>query len=424
MSPNKAERDTLSPIIAPISPIRVSANARHFVDRNGNPVFWLGDTQWELFRLFTADEALRILKDRQAKGFNVILIMLNGVDTGRVDSNMQAPYVNLEGETPWIDEDPLRPNEKYFQHVDTMVRLGEQTGQTFVVGVYHQWHVNVITLEKARAWARWVAQRYRDVPNLIWSMYPKATTEFIPVCRELAAGLQEGDGGAHLISVHPDPSVTSSSFIHQEPWLAFNMIQTCIDYDQVHAMVTADYYHTPIKPVVMAEGGYEGEEFGRLQTAHHIRKQAYWTQLAGGYHVYGHNDCWKSPMTWEQWIGSPGSRHLQVFKRVITSRAEWWNLVPDQSLFAPGAGSGYSLNVAARSPGGNWLLAYLSEPSSVSVRLDAITAGSQARAYWINPTSGDRRSADTFPAKEAQAFTSPRGWEDALLLIEAEGKRR
>jgi hypothetical protein len=403
----------------PISPIRVSANGRYFVDQGGRPVFWLGDTQWELFRLFTASDALRVLRNRQAKGFNVILIMLTGVDAGRMQGGDEAPYANLEGEQPWIDDDPLRPNEAYFRHVDAMIRLGEQTGQTFVVGVYHQWHAEIITLHKARAWARWVARRYRDVPNLIWSMYPKATEAFIPVCRELAAGLREGDGGAHLISVHPDPSVASSSFIHDEAWLAFNMIQTCVTYDRIYDTVTADYRRTPVKPVVMAEGGYEGVEFGKLQAAHQIRQQAYWTQLAGGYHVYGHNDAWQSPSSWEQWIDAPGAGHLQAFKEIITSCDEWWNAIPDQSLFVSGAGSGYALNTAARSAAGHWILAYLSEPATVSLRLDAITASPQARAHWVDPTSGTRTPAGTFATTSAPSFTSPSGWEDAVLLVEA-----
>ena len=47
----------------------------------------------------------------------------------------------------------------------------------------------------------------------------------------------------------------------------------------------------------VAEMGYEGVEFGKLQTAHQIRQQAYWTQLAGGHHVYGHNDFFKNNFT-------------------------------------------------------------------------------------------------------------------------------
>ena len=410
---------TLSSTDGPISPMRVSPNGRGFVDKSGNPVFWLGDTQWELFRLFTADRAMRILRDRREKGFNVILIMLTGVDTARFDPTVTAPYVNLKGDAPWLDDDPLTPNETYFRHIDTLIRLGEQTGQVFVVGVYHQWHVNVIRVEKARAWARWVARRYRDVPNLMWSMYPKATDAYIPVCRELAAGLQEGDGGAHLITVHPDPSVASSSFIHDEAWLAFNMIQTCIDYDRIVDAVAADYACTPVKPVIMAEGGYEGVEFGKLQTAQTIRKQAYWTQLAGGYHVYGHNDAWKSPLAWEQWLDAPGSRHLRLFREIMLSCDGWWDLVPDPSLLTRGVRSGEALNTAARSAAGDWLLVYLSEPGEVSVRLDALVGGDRAQATWIDPSSGERRPAGAFRAGGVQDFCSPRGWEDALLRVDA-----
>ena len=402
----------------PISPILVNPSGRYFIDQNAQPVFWLGDTQWELFRLFDAETTLHILKDRQAKGFNVILVMLTGVDFSRIFPDQPASFANLEGETPWIGFDPLRPNEAYFRHVDQLIRLGEQTGQTLVVGVYHKWHADIITLEKARPWARWVAGRYREVPNLIWSMYPTASPQFIAVCRELAAGLREGDGGRHLICVHPDPGVASSSFIHSEPWLAFNMIQTCIDYDQIPAAVTADYQRTPVKPVVMAEGGYEGLEFDRLQTPHDIRKQAYWTQLSGGHFVYGHNDAWAAPNQWKTWLDAPGSAQLAVFRQVITSLDSWWELVPDQSLFASGIGGGFSLNIAARSPVGRWLIAYLSEPCTVSLRLMRLLASDQARLTWINPASGERFIAGTCPVDCPGTFNSPPGWEDALLLVE------
>ena len=404
----------------PISPIRIHPGGRYFVDRNGDPVFWLGDTQWELFRLFSPDEALDILRDREAKGFNVILIMLLGVNTTRFGATDRAPYANLEDEAPWTDNDPLRPNAAYFRHVDRMIRLGEETGQTFVVGVYHQWQVEIVSVQKARSWARWVARRYRDVPNLIWSMYPKATDDYVPVCRELAAGLQEGDGGAHLISVHPDPAVASSSFMHDEDWLAFNMIQTCTRYEQIFEAVTSDYGRTPVKPVVMAEGGYEGLEFGKLQTPHEIRKQAYWTQLAGGYHVYGHNESWQKPRDTDQWLDAPGAQHLRVFRDVITGVDAWWSMVPDQSIFVSDPGSETRLNVAGRDAGGRWILAYLSEPGTVSLRLSTIAASCTVQACWIDPSNGSRRSAGVFSSGDTPSFTSPEGWADAVLYVEAE----
>ena len=44
-------------------PIKVSENGRYFVDQNGNPVFWLGTTQWELFHGFSQEDARTILEE-------------------------------------------------------------------------------------------------------------------------------------------------------------------------------------------------------------------------------------------------------------------------------------------------------------------------------------------------------------------------
>ena len=43
--------------------IRVSANGRYFESADGEPFFWLGDTQWQLARDFTLDE-VRSLADK------------------------------------------------------------------------------------------------------------------------------------------------------------------------------------------------------------------------------------------------------------------------------------------------------------------------------------------------------------------------
>ena len=169
----------------------------------------------------------------------------------------------------------------------------------------------------------------------------------------------------------------------------------------------------------MAEGGYEGLEFGKLQTAHAIRKQAYWSQLAGGHFVYGHNDHWQTPLDWSKWIDAPGASHLGVFRQVITGRDAWWTMVPDRSLFISGEGHGYGLNVAARSQAGNWALVYLSEPCTVALRLPANLARGSFHARWIDPIHGGENPDGVHPPQEELVFTMPVGWQDALLLIEA-----
>ena len=66
----------------PVFPVKVSANGRYIVDQRGAPVFWLGTTQWQLFRDYTLDEANLILDKSKDKGFVFLQVMLMGVGDG------------------------------------------------------------------------------------------------------------------------------------------------------------------------------------------------------------------------------------------------------------------------------------------------------------------------------------------------------
>jgi hypothetical protein len=291
----------------------------------------------------------------------------------------------------------------------------------FVLGVFHQLQTSYITPANARAYAKWIANRYKDVPNIIWTMYPRAESEFAPVLRELAAGLQEGDEETHIITVHPDPAPASSSFIHSESWLAFNMIQTWAHYDRIWEMVTNDYNLTPTKPVVMAEGAYEnGSEYGFPVTPLMVRRQAYWSYLAGGHHSYGHNDCWRVLPTWMSALDAPGALQLGVLRKIFTTR-QWWDLVPDQSVFADQNSSDTTSHTAARSRCGDWIIAYLSSPTTVSINMSKLTASDVIGASWVDPVSGVLTEIGVFPNTGTRSFSSPGGWEDALLLLEGRG---
>jgi hypothetical protein len=63
-------------------PVQVSSNGRYFVDQTGQPVFWLGTTQWELFRGYTLKDAQLILDKSKDKGFVFVQTMLLGVGDG------------------------------------------------------------------------------------------------------------------------------------------------------------------------------------------------------------------------------------------------------------------------------------------------------------------------------------------------------
>jgi len=399
----------------PVYPVKVSANGRYLVDQQDNPVFWLGTTQWQIFREYTLEEARLILDKSKDKGFVFIQAMLMGVGDGT--------KTNVYGHRPWIDNNPLTPNEAYFQNVDAVIQAARERHLVFSVTLYHQRYRKYITAENARSWAKWLAQRYRAMPNIVWSMTPEAKQEFVPVLRELAAGLPEGDGGAHLITFKPDPAPFSSSFIHGETWLDFDSMQTWKSVELIYPMVTKDYNLKPVKPVLMAEGAYEaGSEYGFDVTPLWIRRQAYYSHLAGAHHTYGHNDSWRVLPTWKQALDAPGAVQLGILKKVFLDRKEWWNLVPDQTIFASGGNTnGTVLNLAARHQDGKWVMVYLGSQASFSVNLEKIKAAGTVKAFWIDPRSGNTVSIGSFPPTGVKAFSTPDGWEDALLILEGAG---
>lgn len=401
-------------------PVKVSDNGRYFIDQGGRPIFWLGSTQWSLFSGYNIDEARTILERSKANGFAFLQVGLPGA-------------TNVYGEGPFSKLQPLTPNDAYFEHVDSVVQMAQENNVAISMTIFHQHHTKHITLQNARRWAKWVAERYQHFPNIVWSTTPKATPEFVPILRELAAGLRNGDGGRHLITFKPDPAPYSSSFIHGEEWLDFNSIQTWKGVGLIYPMVTNDYRLKSAKPVLMAEGAYEdGTEYGFEITPLWIRRQAYYSILAGGHHTYGHNDSWRNLPTWKEALDAPGAAQMGILKKIFLNRKEWWNLVPDQTIFAGGgSNSGTILNLAARHKDGAWVMAYIGGTSryqrimsylgrsvSVSIHMDKVTAGTGVDAAWIDPRTGRSVSAGRYPKTGVQTFSKPDGWEDALLILE------
>jgi hypothetical protein len=394
-------------------PIRVSSNGRYFVDADGEPFYFLADTQWELFRRYSLHDAKLILENRKGKGFTVVMVMLTVVGSGT--------GANLEGQRPWLNDNPATPNSDYFAKVDEIVKLAQANDIHLLIGIYHQTHGSRITVENAKAWAGWVTRRYRDHPNIMWTLYPKAMDSYRPIISKLAEGIQEGDGGKHLVSIHPDPSPATSSFMHAEPWLRFNSIQVWNQLRSVYPMTLSDYAKLPAKPVTMLEGVYEGgEEYGYPITPLLVRRQAYYTCLAGGFHGYGHNDSWRVKLRWREALEDPGATQMTVLKTIFTRLPEWWTLMPDQGVFISGGNTnGDVLTLGARSANGKWIMAYVAGQPNITVNMAKITAGDSASAEWIDPVAGKEELIGLFRTREPQSFKRPPTWEDAVLVVKA-----
>ena len=197
-------------------PLTVSENKRYVVRADGTPFFWLGDTAWELFHRLNREEADKYLKRRAEQGFTVIQAVALAEFDGLKEPN---PY----GQTPLLNNDPTTPNEAYFAHVDYVIDKAAQYG--LMIGFLPTWgdKINksgwgqgpeIFTPANARTYGRYVGNRYKNRPNIIWIMggdrNPRAGSSDAAIWRAMAEGVQEGAGGPDkvLMSFHPQPNGT------------------------------------------------------------------------------------------------------------------------------------------------------------------------------------------------------------------------
>ncbi len=411
-------------------PIKVSPNGRYFVDRDGKPFFWLGDTAWPLFAQYSQIQAESYLTNRAEKGFTVVQgVLAWGRGTG---FESKVPMANPAGDKPWINDDPSTPNDAYFKEVDHLVDFANRRGLILAMLPTWGYYVNdvkTIHVGNARAYGRWLGRRYREAPNVVWvNGGDRIATGFEEVYRELARGLREGDGGAHLITYHPCGWRSSSQYFHQDDWLGFNMIETWTEWSKIYPAIVSDAFRTPTKPAVLGEGAYEnGPEYPQGPiTPLIVRRQAWWSFMAGGFHTYGQDQMWRMEKGWDSSFDTPGAAQVCLMRRIL-SGLRWWELIPDQGVFATGVSSERTLNTAMRSADGARVLIYLSSQCTVFVHMDKI-ATRNCTATWINPATDERKAAGTyvtgslngktFPDGRTQYFSVPGHWEDAVLLLE------
>ena len=423
-----------------VKSLQISANGRYLARPDDAPFFYLGDTAWELFHRLDREEADLYLSNRAAKGFTVIqavaLAELDGLGTPN-------PY----GDLPLRENDPSRPDEAYFAHVDYIVRRAGALG--LFIGMLPTWGdkvaeklwgvgPEVFTPENARAYGEFLGRRYRD-DAIIWILGGDrpADTEFKrAVWRAMAEGIRAGDGGRHLMTYHPYGGHSSSKWLHDEPWLDFNMLQSGHGARDLanYAMIGADYARAPVKPVLDGEPRYEDHPIKWKQDAGwfdevDVRQAIYWGLLAGGCGItYGCHDIWqfwqpgREPVSsartpWREALDLPAASQAGYARALYESRP-FHRLAPDQELVAAGQGEGADHAQAARAGDGSFAFLYLPTGKPVTVEIGRLS-GPEISACWFDPRSGAWLPAERFANAGPREFTPPssgRGNDWVLVL--------
>jgi len=396
--------------------LRVSENGHYFV-KDGAPFFWMGDTLWPAASMYSEEELEFYFSLRKEQGFNVVHIMLpwasfNGdlIITNKGTNTDELPF--------WLNNNPATPNEEYFKLVDMVVRIAAKHDIIIAMlpcgggsGTFVQYK-EIITAKNARAYAKWLAERYKDEPGVLWvNGFDLPPWRYDDVAYEFAAGINEV-GGNQLSFYHPCGG-TSSNHFHCEDWLAANFIQTWGNYEIIQDMVLADYYRRPYKPVVHVEGAYEaGIEYPTRISAGLVRRQAYTSYLSGGFHTYGHNDLWRKTPYWRDCLKTKGAASMKALKDLFAS-LEWWKLIPDNTLFGIGHSGAHAASI---SEDNDFAVLYFAHRAERLVYTGRIGGGGPVRATWIDPESGVQVSDSVIREKEF-LFYSPACCDDAVLLL-------
>lgn len=432
--------------------IHVSENKRFLVDEKGAPFFYLADTAWELFHRLDRDEADFYLRDRAGKGFTVIqavaIAELDGISTP-----------NANGHLPFVEQDPTRPaveegeGNDYWDHVDYIVQRANELG--LVIGMLptwgRYWHDGdrpVFNPENAHVYGRWLAQRYKDA-GIIWILGGDRNADndrYKATIRAMAKGLQEGDGGVHLITYHPGGAWGSADFFHNDDWLSFNMRENGHNtIYQVYANTQRQYRYEPTKPIIDGEPLYEDHpvafdpDHRGHSVAADVRRPLYWDLFEGACgHTYGHHSVWqmwnpeKSPypvnrplMSWREALQQPGASQMQYAKRLLLSRPYFTRIPATETVIVPDEnrsimpGEGIYHFAATMDTDGTYLMVYAPVGRRFQVNTTVIR-GDKLTAFWYNPRNGKSQKIGRVEKGERVSFISPNPGEelDWVLVID------
>ncbi len=427
------------------SQFSISSN-KHFLLKDGSPFFWMGDTAWELFHRLNREEADHYLKRRSEQGFTVIqAVVLAEMD------GLHTP--NAYGEMPLINDDPSKPNETYFQHVDYIIDKANEYGLT--IGLLPTWGdkifkdrwgkgPEIFNEQNAAVYGRWIGNRYKNKTNIIWILggdrNPRNKAD-VAIWNAMGNAIQKAINNKAIISFHPQPNETGSAeWFHNEQWLNFNMFQNghCRDM-AVYDKIAAVYSMLPAKPVMDAEPLYEdhpvcfnAKDLG-TSNAYDVRKYAYLDLFAGAHgHTYGCHDIWQmySPKHegvngphyyWEEAMELPGANQMIFVKKLIESHT-LLDRVPDQKLIVENNLAPSEHIQATR--GNDYAFVYTSEGKPFTVNLGKIT-GDSLQTYWYDPRTGKSKEAIIISNKRSMKFIPPSSGygQDWILVMDDHAKR-
>lgn len=398
----------------------------------------VGDSPQALIGNLSVKNADFYIKNRQAAGFNALWINLLCVTyTGCRDDGS-----TFDGIKPFTTPGDLAtPNPAYFARADAMLRLAETAGMVVLLDPIETggW-LGVLRrndLAKARGYGRFLGNRYKRFPNIIWMSGNDFQTWKSTVDDGLVHAVAEGIQAADPSRLQTIELDFPSSASRDDPrWNDVVDLDAAYSYFPTYAQILHEYNRAPRLPVFLIEAGYEFEQNGSSISPGDppiLRRQEYWSMLSGATgQFYGNHYTWPFAPGWKNHLNTTGSRQMRYLIRLFSGR-RWFQLVPDQDHKVVTGGFGSvktqgnvgSSNYVTTSitPDGTLAMSYLPTGGTITVDMGRFAGRVQGR--WYDPTSGKSSRVGHSPFRNAgrvRVTAPPRnsaGDHDWVLVLTA-----
>lgn len=396
--------------------LKVSDNKRYLQHENGKPFFWLGETAWLLPSRSNRDEVDYFMAETRKNGYNVV----------QISTLHNIPSMNVYGSWALPNSFDFKNIDKsgeynYWQHVDYIVERAQRSG--IYIGIVCVWGGPVkakqLTVEDAKKYGKFLAERYKKYPNIIWLIGGDERGDVeTEVWQALAKSIRSIDSD-HLMTFHPRGRTSSVTWFNNEEWLDFNMFQSGHrrygqrkgdgDYpieenteEDNWRFVERSLAANPLKPVIDGEPSYEDIPHGlhdadeRRWQQEDVRRYAYWSVFAGSFgHTYGHNSTMQmlrpgylasfgAKKPWWEALHDPGCQQMKYLKKLILA-FPFFERIPDQSVITNTNGVQYERVIATR--GNDYILVYNYTNRLTEIDMAKIS-GAKKKAWWYSPIDG------------------------------------
>ena len=311
-----------------------------------------------------------------------------------------------------------------------------------------------MTPEKATKYGKFLGERYKNKPNIIWMiggdiLGDKGTASW----DALARAIRKADPN-HVMTFHPRGRTTSARWFADREWMDFHMFQSGHrrygqrngdgDYtikdnteEDNWRYVDLTWEGNEVKPVIDGEPSYEDIPQGLHDFSaprwmdYDVRRYAYWAVFAGCFgHTYGHNSIMQfmkpgllgsfgAEKPWWDAMKDPGYGQMKYLKWLILA-FPFEERIADQSVIAGQNGERYDRNIATR--GNDYLLVY--NYSGKPMQLDLAKISGQKKNVWVmNPSDGSLKYLGEYDSKVTEFANDGaylRGSDRVFIAVDAQ----